>query len=117
LYTPPVVVSDDGAIQMIGLETLCLWEVHRYFFNRGSKSRNKVAVGEPAAGSFFRKMVYTKKQKQNFVFVLSFMANTNTHTKQKQSSRLSFLQTKRKTPALPDNKHAWLSFSWVWGRT
>jgi hypothetical protein len=54
LYTPPVVVSDDGAIQMIGLEASCLWEVHRYFFNRGSKSRNKVAVGEPAAGSFFR---------------------------------------------------------------
>jgi hypothetical protein len=27
-------------------------KVHRYFFNRGSKSRNKVAVGEPAAGSF-----------------------------------------------------------------
>ena len=31
-------------------------EVHRYFFNRGSKSRNKVAVGEPAAGSFTEKM-------------------------------------------------------------
>lgn len=27
-------------------------KVHRYLFNRGSKSRNKVAVGEPAAGSF-----------------------------------------------------------------
>ena len=27
-------------------------KVHRHFFNRGSKSRNKVAVGEPAAGSF-----------------------------------------------------------------
>lgn len=53
LYTPPVVVSDDGAIQVIG--PMNLWfvvEVHRYFFNRGSKSRNKVAVGEPAAGSF-----------------------------------------------------------------
>jgi hypothetical protein len=34
-------------------------KVHRYFFNRGSKSRNKVAVGEPAAGSF------SDDQKQN----------------------------------------------------
>jgi hypothetical protein len=54
LYTPPVVVSDDGAIQMIGLLAARPGEVHRYFFSRGSKSRNKVAVGEPAAGSFFR---------------------------------------------------------------
>ena len=38
---------------------LCL-KVHRHFFNRGSKSRNKVAVGEPAAGSFFR----SKQQQQ-----------------------------------------------------
>ncbi len=37
-------------------------KVHRYFFNRGSKSRNKVAVGEPAAGSFFRWKKPTNQQ-------------------------------------------------------
>jgi hypothetical protein len=37
-------------------------KVHRYFFNRGSKSRNKVAVGEPAAGSFSDDQ---KNKKQN----------------------------------------------------
>jgi len=53
LYTPPVVVSDDGAMQVIGQADACICsKVHRHFFNRGSKSRNKVAVGEPAAGSF-----------------------------------------------------------------
>ena len=41
---------------------VCL-KVHRYFFNRGSKSRNKVAVGEPAAGSFSDDQ--TKKQNPN----------------------------------------------------
>lgn len=40
---------------MIGLaRVFSCRKVHRYFFIRGSKSRNKVAVGEPAAGSFFR---------------------------------------------------------------
>ncbi len=40
-------------MQVIGLaEVFFRWKVHRHFFNRGSKSRNKVAVGEPAAGSF-----------------------------------------------------------------
>jgi hypothetical protein len=46
---------------------LC-WKVNRYFFNRGSKSRNKVAVGEPAAGSFFR-MIYTKPRKSTLHWV------------------------------------------------
>ena len=41
---------------------LCL-KVHRHFFNRGSKSRNKVAVGEPAAGSFFRSKQKQQQQK------------------------------------------------------
>lgn len=47
------------------------WKVHRYFFNRGSKSRNKVAVGEPAAGSFFR-MIYQnlKNKKQRVLYTL-----------------------------------------------
>ena len=45
----------------------CL-EVHRYFFNRGSKSRNKVAVGEPAAGSFFR-MIHTNNNTRGVVSV------------------------------------------------
>ena len=40
-------------MQVIGQADACICsEVHRHFFNRGSKSRNKVAVGEPAAGSF-----------------------------------------------------------------
>lgn len=42
----------DGEIQVVGL-ALCR-EDNRYLIIRGSKSRNKVAVGEPAAGSFFR---------------------------------------------------------------
>jgi len=37
-------------------------KVHRYFFNRGSKSRNKVAVGEPAAGSFSDDQNHKTKQ-------------------------------------------------------
>lgn len=40
---------------------VCL-KVHRYFFNRGSKSRNKVAVGEPAAGSFSDDQKNTKNK-------------------------------------------------------
>jgi hypothetical protein len=64
LYTPPVVVSDDGVIQVIGQTSLACPKVHRYFSNRGSKSRNKVAVGEPAAGSFYRKTT-TKQNKPN----------------------------------------------------
>lgn len=42
----------DGEIQVVGLAS-CR-EDNRYLIIRGSKSRNKVAVGEPAAGSFFR---------------------------------------------------------------
>lgn len=41
-----------GEIQVVGLASRR--EDNRYLINRGSKSRNKVAVGEPAAGSFFR---------------------------------------------------------------
>ena len=41
-----------GEIQVVGLALRR--EDNRYLINRGSKSRNKVAVGEPAAGSFFR---------------------------------------------------------------
>lgn len=36
------------------LDWLYRREDNRYLIIRGSKSRNKVAVGEPAAGSFFR---------------------------------------------------------------
>lgn len=42
----------DGEIQVVGLAFSR--EDNRYLIIRGSKSRNKVAVGEPAAGSFFR---------------------------------------------------------------
>lgn len=42
----------DGEIQVVGLALRR--EDNRYLIIRGSKSRNKVAVGEPAAGSFFR---------------------------------------------------------------
>lgn len=42
----------DGEIQVVGPAS-CR-EDNRYLIIRGSKSRNKVAVGEPAAGSFFR---------------------------------------------------------------
>lgn len=42
----------DGEIQVVGLASRR--EDNRYLIIRGSKSRNKVAVGEPAAGSFFR---------------------------------------------------------------
>jgi hypothetical protein len=41
-------------------------KVHRYFFNRGSKSRNKVAVGEPAAGSFSDDQKKNNKKTKNF---------------------------------------------------
>ena len=41
-------------------------EVHRYFFNRGSKSRNKVAVGEPAAGSFSDDFFQHTQKKPSF---------------------------------------------------
>lgn len=48
----PSLFPMDGEIQVVGL-ALCR-EDNRYLIIRGSKSRNKVAVGEPAAGSFFR---------------------------------------------------------------
>lgn len=50
-----------GEIQVVGLAS-CR-EDNRYLINRGSKSRNKVAVGEPAAGSFFR--CFQKNLKKN----------------------------------------------------
>lgn len=37
-------LTDNGCLQSL--------EVNPYLTSRGSKSRNKVAVGEPAAGSF-----------------------------------------------------------------
>lgn len=49
----------DGEIQVVGLAS-CR-EDNRYLIIRGSKSRNKVAVGEPAAGSFFRCPIPKKK--------------------------------------------------------
>lgn len=51
-----------GEIQVVGLAS-CR-EDNRYLINRGSKSRNKVAVGEPAAGSFFR-CLHKNTLKQN----------------------------------------------------
>lgn len=48
----PSLFPMDGEIQVVGLAS-CR-EDNRYLIIRGSKSRNKVAVGEPAAGSFFR---------------------------------------------------------------
>ena len=48
----PSLFPMDGEIQVVGLAP-CR-EDNRYLIIRGSKSRNKVAVGEPAAGSFFR---------------------------------------------------------------
>lgn len=62
-----------GEIQVVGLAS-CR-EDNRYLINRGSKSRNKVAVGEPAAGSFFRCFQKTLKnprsKKRLFFFALS----------------------------------------------
>lgn len=55
-----------GEIQVVGLAS-CR-EDNRYLINRGSKSRNKVAVGEPAAGSFFRCFQKTlKKTEEHFL--------------------------------------------------
>lgn len=48
----PSLFPMDGEIQVVG-PAFCR-EDNRYLIIRGSKSRNKVAVGEPAAGSFFR---------------------------------------------------------------
>ena len=48
----PSLFPMDGEIQVVGLAFSR--EDNRYLIIRGSKSRNKVAVGEPAAGSFFR---------------------------------------------------------------
>ena len=48
----PSLFPMDGEIQVVGPAS-CR-EDNRYLIIRGSKSRNKVAVGEPAAGSFFR---------------------------------------------------------------
>lgn len=59
---------------------VCL-KVHRYFFNRGSKSRNKVAVGEPAAGSFSDDQKTTTKPKTRLRVMLLFRGEHNTiHT-------------------------------------
>ena len=57
-------------------------KVHRHFFNRGSKSRNKVAVGEPAAGSFFRSKTFTtKKPCQTTIFcVLLLFGKKNAYS-------------------------------------
>ena len=52
----PSLFPMDGEIQVVGLASRR--EDNRYLIIRGSKSRNKVAVGEPAAGSFFRCFQY-----------------------------------------------------------
>lgn len=58
----------DGEIQVVGLAP-CR-EDNRYLIIRGSKSRNKVAVGEPAAGSFFRCLQkYLKKTPEGVLFL------------------------------------------------
>lgn len=68
----------DGEIQVVGLAP-CR-EDNRYLIIRGSKSRNKVAVGEPAAGSFFRclqkylkKTPRRQKKQQLALLLLAFL--------------------------------------------
>lgn len=64
----PSLFPMDGEIQVVGLAP-CR-EDNRYLIIRGSKSRNKVAVGEPAAGSFFRclQKIPLKKNPRGFLF-------------------------------------------------
>lgn len=65
----PSLFPMDGEIQVVGLAP-CR-EDNRYLIIRGSKSRNKVAVGEPAAGSFFRCLQkYLKKNTRGGSFSL-----------------------------------------------
>lgn len=60
----------------LDLKPLGLWEDIRHFINRGSKSRNKVAVGEPAAGSFSDDNL--KKTKTEGSLLLRGVASHNT---------------------------------------
>ena len=65
-------------------------EVHRYFFNRGSKSRNKVAVGEPAAGSFTEKSMISTKQPSRACVYCACALLTKTKLKPSRCKMMDF---------------------------
>ena len=83
----PSLFPMDGEIQVVGLASRR--EDNRYLIIRGSKSRNKVAVGEPAAGSFFRcnpipktrggKLVYLSHTNLNLIFCRSTPVEHGSH--------------------------------------
>lgn len=56
LYTPPVAICDGFHVELSGDENFgqlrYLVKIKQYLESRRDRSRNKVAVGEPAAGSF-----------------------------------------------------------------
>lgn len=56
LYTPPVAICDGFHVELSGDEPFgqlkWLVKIEQYLESRRDRSRNKVAVGEPAAGSF-----------------------------------------------------------------
>ena len=56
LYTPPVAICDGFHVELSGDEYFgqlrLLVKIEQYLESRRDRSRNKVAVGEPAAGSF-----------------------------------------------------------------
>lgn len=72
----PSLFPMDGEIQVVGLAP-CR-EDNRYLIIRGSKSRNKVAVGEPAAGSFFRCLHKIPLKKPEGALRLSHKKTTTT---------------------------------------
>ena len=57
MYTPPVATTDWENLGEAGTETCSAsrpylsWKQFQQYSSRGSKSRNKVSVGEPAEGS------------------------------------------------------------------
>ena len=70
LYTPPVAPTDlDGLASCSGGAARAAPEVPRACPSGGRRSRNKAAVGEPAAGSLWLYLMHTKcRNNQSFYF-------------------------------------------------
>lgn len=68
LYTPPVAPTDlDGLASCPDLAARAAGEVPRACPSGGRRSRNKAAVGEPAAGSFAQLALITECQRPAFI--------------------------------------------------
>lgn len=68
LYTPPVAICDGFHVELSGGEYFgqlrFFAKIEQYLESRRDRSRNKVAVGEPAAGSFMM-LIFTPFEAQH----------------------------------------------------